>query len=124
MPAKGIQKSGRLKKRSDFLRLQKEGRKWIAPTVIVQVTSGQTENTRTGFTATKKLGNAVIRNRTKRRMREAARQALAGALSPHDVVLIGRSDTAICPFQNLVRDLRWCLKRLEVTHEKPANPAV
>jgi ribonuclease P protein component len=125
MPYKGKSETDRLKKRSDFLRLQHEGRKWISPNVIVQIAIATTDNTRAGFTATKKLGNAVMRNRIKRRMREAAKQVLKDAETPHDIVLIGRHDTATCPFPNLIKDLKWCLKRLEVTHDaiKPVHPA-
>jgi ribonuclease P protein component len=117
----------RLKKRSEFLRVKDEGRKWVSPTVIVQAGKAQSPSLRFGVTATKKLGNAVLRNRVKRRLREAARKVLAGktlaeAFPPADIVLIGRVETAACPFETLVKDLRWCLKRLEVgADEKNAD---
>jgi ribonuclease P protein component len=111
-----------LKRRSDFLRLQQKGRKWVAPTVIVQADAGAAGAVRYGLTATKKLGNAVLRNRIKRRLREAVRKTLgAGGALPFDIVLIGRVPAADCPFETLVKDLRWCLKRLEVIDVK--NPA-
>ena len=113
---------GRLKGRSDFLRLRDAGRKWVSPTVIVQAGTAESPGIRYGITATKKTGNAVTRNRIKRRLREAVRVALADAQAPVDIVLIGREQTATCPFATLVKDLRWCLKRLEVTaHEKNAD---
>ncbi|MBU6235796.1 MAG: ribonuclease P protein component [Alphaproteobacteria bacterium] len=121
MPSKGTRKPDRLQKRSDFLRLQ-NGRKWVSPTVIVQVEKGEKTSIRVGFTATKKLGGATVRNRVKRRMRAAARAALADVPGVWDLVLIGRAETATCPYQSLLKDLKWCLKRLEVTgHEKPAD---
>lgn len=123
MPTTGNQTTDRLKRRSDFLRVQQSGRKWIAPTVIVQVgTSEEAIGPRIGFTATKKLGNAVTRNRVKRRLRMAVREALGQARPAFDIVLVGRAETATCPYANLVKDLRWCLKRLEITgHEKTAD---
>lgn len=106
----------RLKRRSDFLRVKDAGKKWISPTVIVQVGNGETPGIRYGITATKKLGNAVVRNRVKRRLREAVRKVFTPALEKSaDIVLIGRTETATCPFENLVRDLKWCLKKLEIT---------
>lgn len=102
----------RLKKRSDFLRLNK-GHKWVSPTVIVQIDKGLGERIRLGLTATKKTGNAVARNRIKRRLREAAKIVLADHKDRSDIVLIGRAETATCPFATLIKDLRWCLKKLE-----------
>jgi ribonuclease P protein component len=104
----------RLKKRSDFLRLKDAGKKWVSPTVIVQMGTGESEGIRYGITATKTLGNAVVRNRVKRRLRAAANKVLADKTQKVDLVLIGRSETATCEFDRLVRDLTWCLKRLEV----------
>ncbi len=61
---------------------------------------------RFGFTATKKLGNAVIRNRVKRRLREAVRQiAPQKAHTGYEYVLIGRKSTLKRPFSSLLRDL-------------------
>ena len=70
---------------------------------------------RLGFTVTKKVGNAVIRNRTRRRLKEAARlllreQAVAGA----DLVLIGRDATRSRDFAALQDDLRRALGKAGV----------
>lgn len=114
MSKKAEPKTDRLKKRSDFLRVQGEARKWVSPTVIVQAGKGEGTGPRFGLTATKKLGNAVIRNRIKRRLRAAAKTALAGAMIPNDIVFIGRVETATCPFEVLLKDMRWCLRKLDV----------
>jgi RNase P protein component len=54
----------------------------------------------------------------------AVREALGPATPPIDIVLVGRAETATCPYSSLVKDLRWCLKRLEVTgHEKNTDAA-
>ena len=69
---------------------------------------------RVGFTCSKKVGNAVARNRAKRRLREAARMVLPEIGRPGwDYVLIGRRDvTADRPFELLLSDLRHALSRL------------
>lgn len=74
---------------------------------------GDTDPPRLGFTVTKKVGNAVVRNRTKRRLRAAARAVLdtAPALSV-DMVLIGRGETRSRPFLLLVEDLRRTMTKL------------
>ena len=67
---------------------------------------------RLGFTVTKKIGNAVIRNRTRRRLKEAARLVLAeGAVVGVDLVLIGRAGTAGRDFAALQDDMRRALAR-------------
>nr|WP_321360342.1 ribonuclease P protein component [uncultured Hyphomonas sp.] len=63
-----------------------------------------------GFTATKKIGNAVIRNRAKRRLREAARQLLPRLGQPGwDYVFIARQDTADIGWPRLLDDMESAL---------------
>jgi ribonuclease P protein component len=67
---------------------------------------------RIGFTVTKKVGNAVIRNRTRRRLKEAARLLLREqAVSGVDLVVIGRDATRGRPFMDLIDDLRRALRK-------------
>jgi ribonuclease P protein component len=70
---------------------------------------------RLGFTVTKKIGNAVIRNRTRRRLKEAARRVLTEwPLSGVDLVLIGRAGTIERDFSSLQDDLRRALAKVGV----------
>ncbi|SDJ14491.1 ribonuclease P protein component [Lutimaribacter saemankumensis] len=73
-----------------------------------------TDAIRVGFTCSKKVGNAVARNRAKRRMREAARAILPSHGRPGwDYVLIGRAnETAARPFEALKADLIFALHKL------------
>jgi ribonuclease P protein component len=67
---------------------------------------------RLGFTVTKKVGNAVVRNRTRRRLREAARLLLRDApVTGADLVLVGRDKTRARPFTALIEDMRQALAR-------------
>ena len=70
---------------------------------------------RLGITVTKKIGNAVTRNRSRRRLKEAARLVLgARTLAGVDIVLIGRAGTARRDFAALQDDLRRALARTGV----------
>ena len=71
---------------------------------------------RLGFTVTKKIGNAVTRNRTRRRLKEAARLVLAEhPVSGVDLVLIGREGTRGRKFTALQEDVRRALAKAGVT---------
>lgn len=103
-------------KRDDFVRANKAGRKWISKSVIVQVVDNALKNSRLGFTVTKKTEkSAVKRNRIKRRLRAAAADTLSRHAKPGlDYIFIGRSETSQKPYAILCKDLKWCLKKLEV----------
>ncbi len=110
------QAAGRLKRRAEFLRVAGKGRKTPSSGVVVQALDrGDDGPARLGFTVTKKVGNAVIRNRTRRRLREAARAVLSTTeVRGVDLVLIGRDSTRGRRFTLLVDDFRRALAKLGV----------
>lgn len=98
---------GRLKTRPEFLRIAGSGRKTVTAGAVVQsAPSSRAGVARIGLTATRKLGGAVVRNRARRRLREAARAAADAAQPGHDYVLIARAGTLTRPWAKLVEDLR------------------
>ena len=107
----------RLKVRAEFLRAAARGRKAAVHGLVLQAFAREdADPLRVGYTVTKKVGNAVIRNRTRRRLREAARLLLSGqALPGVDLVLIGRDATRGRPFAQLVDDLGRALAKAGVT---------
>lgn len=114
----------RLTRRGEFLRVAGRGRKAARPGLVLQALPQPGDALRLGFTATKKIGGAVTRNRAKRRLREAARLVLAEAppkgseaAPPRgwDLVLIARDATATRPFAQLLGDLRGALRQAGVT---------
>src|SRR5689334_19529740 len=98
---------GRLIRRAEFLRAAAKGRKAPMPGVVLQALPRDDKGpARLGFTVTKKIGNAVIRNRTRRRLKEAARLVLAEQpVAGVDLVLIGRERTAARDFAALQDDV-------------------
>tara|TARA_B100001778_G_scaffold333243_1_gene341338 strand:- start:7682 stop:8050 length:369 start_codon:yes stop_codon:yes gene_type:complete len=105
-----------LKKRSDFVAANAVNQKWISPSVIVQILKQEDPDTiNVGYTVTKKVGNAVTRNRIKRRLRAAVTAVvLKHAQAGYAYILIGRKETETIDFDKLCSDLKWCLKRLDV----------
>ncbi len=110
-----INSPGRLKKRPEFLCVAEKGQKWVSESVVVQVLPQEGECVKFGFTATKKIGNAVIRNRAKRRLRAVADSLCKSyQIKPSNIVFIARDTTPACDWDKLMKDAVWCLKRLEI----------
>ncbi|HRJ12513.1 MAG TPA: ribonuclease P protein component [Alphaproteobacteria bacterium] len=108
-----------LRKRADFLAIAKTGQRGIAQSVTLQYRPAAPEQKiiRVGFTATKKLGNAVVRNRAKRRLRAAILEVLKEKpITPCDMVLIAREGLAARDFPTLLQDLRYCLRKAGAAH--------
>jgi ribonuclease P protein component len=105
----------RLKQRKDFLRLAHAKRVHSTSFVLQARDRGDAQALRVGFTCSKKVGNAVARNRAKRRLREIARLILPqfGQIG-HDYVLIGRANvTAATKFTALQDELLASLRKLQ-----------
>jgi ribonuclease P protein component len=115
--------SGRLTRRAEFLRVAAKGRKAPMPGLVLQALPRADDGpARLGFTVTKKVGNAVIRNRTRRRLKEAARLNLREApLAGVDLVLIGRDGTRTRDFLALRDDLRRALAKAGVAAPSEAG---
>ena len=115
---------GRLKRRADFLRVAAARRKWAAPGLILQAApqpeSDETVEAeiRVGFTASRKVGNAVKRNRARRRLKALVREMIATGANPGlDLVLIARTATVDRPFEELRRDLQQSLQRTKAARK-------
>ncbi|MBN9561113.1 MAG: ribonuclease P protein component [Alphaproteobacteria bacterium] len=106
----------RLKRRAEFLRVAAKGRKAPMPGVVLQALARDDDGpARIGFTVTRKVGNAVVRNRTRRRLKEAARLLLRQhPVAGVDLVLVGRDKTRARPFVALQEDLRRALAKAGV----------
>jgi ribonuclease P protein component len=98
--------------RRDFLAAN-HGRRASTPGFVLLVRPrGDDQAMRAGFTVTKKIGNSVVRNRLKRRLRALVREVLpASGVAGSDHVLIGRGDGLTRDFTELAADLRKALLR-------------
>ena len=123
---------GRLKRRAEFLQVAAANRKWVAPGLILQVRrqpssespthdaapAAQPAPVRVGFTASRKVGNAVKRNRARRRLKALVAEMIATGANPGlDLVLIARPATVDRPFDELRRDLRQSLQRTKAARK-------
>ena len=126
---------GRLRRRREFLRVARGGRKWAAPGLVLQAreaagdrekareaagdrdkvreAAGDRDQARIGFTASRKVGNAVARNRAKRRLRAAVGEVMPACAAPGlDYVVIARAATVTRRYADLLADLKTALRRV------------
>jgi ribonuclease P protein component len=112
----------RLKRRRDFVEIAGAGRKASAPGLVLQARRRPSGHPavppvdpgalRIGFTASRKVGIAVDRNRARRRLRAVAEEVMPHHAAPgHDYVVIARAATLRRPYRALVGDLISALRR-------------
>ena len=106
----------RLTRRAEFLRVAASGRRTAVHGLVLQALPRDDGGAaRLGFTVTKRVGNAVVRNRTRRRLKEAARLLLRDRpVAGVDLVLIGREATRGRDFSELIDDFRRALDKVGV----------
>ena len=99
--------------RAGFLAARSKGKKALSRGLVIQAIENEASHWRVGLTATKKIGNAVTRNRARRRMRALARSYLAPVAQPGtDYVLIARHDTATADWQDMAKGLQKAIRYL------------
>ncbi len=112
---------GKLKKRAEFLAAASSGHKCATKGIVVQMRPRTDDGQFFGLTASKRVGNAVCRNRAKRRLRALATDLLPTmAKSGCDYVLIAKPDTVQRDFALLRGDLLYALKKLGALKAKHA----
>lgn len=99
MPAVVMRREERLTRSSDFARVHGEGKSWANRLLVMRATPSQQERNRVGFSVSKRVGNAVVRNRVKRMLRETVR--LRTWEAGWDVVFIARAGTAVSSFSEI-----------------------
>lgn len=111
-----------LKKRSDFLRLR-SGKRISTKSIVVEAKAIEGLNERpgpsVGYTVTKKVGNAIVRNRIKRRLRACVSQVFPDkSKSNYDYVIIGKKAALTRNFTSILKDLEQALDQLHSNKAK------
>ena len=103
-----------LKRRREFLAVAGTRCRWVTPSFVLQAgPRGVPTEIGIGFTASRRIGGAVARNRARRRLRAAVRAVLPGAAKPgYDYVVVARPAILTCPFNAVSSDLASAFARV------------
>jgi ribonuclease P protein component len=118
-PPATFTKNLRLRRRADYRRVYDEGQRRSSPLCTAFLLSNGLPHTRLGVTTPAALGNAVLRNRLKRRLREVFRRNYGAIAGGWDVVLNPRPAAARVPFQHLVKEILRLLPRTPPAERAP-----
>ena len=127
-PAREAPDMKRLKKRKDYVKVARGARtprRGFLLQSLRRSDGAEDEagaDARFGFTVTKKMGNAVVRNRIRRRLREAVRLAGAAVADPRrDFVLVGRRPALDMPFADLVAEVVGAVRAAASDKTRPRD---
>jgi len=101
----------RLAHSEEFQRVRRQGRSWSHPLFVLLALRNDLAWTRFGFLVSKRIGKAVVRNRTRRLLREAGRLRLDRVAPGWDIVLIARTPIVQADFQSIGEALDLTLRR-------------
>lgn len=107
-----------LKKNHEFRRLYSKGNSTAAPCLALYCRKNRTDRNRIGFTVSNKIGNAVVRNRIRRRLREIYRLHEHSFCIGHDLVIVARMRAADADYHRLEREFLRSAEKLGLLDRK------
>jgi ribonuclease P protein component len=118
-----LPKEYRLTRSKDFARVRRFGRSAGSQLLVLYALPTHSPDRRIGFSVSKRVGNAVIRNRVKRRLREAVRSQLAMVPAGYDLVFIARPAAAAASSTQIAETVGYLLRK-SGTKREPARRAI
>ncbi len=112
-----------LRRRREFLRVQGGGKRFKGRHVLLFVAGNEEDTPRVGFTVSRKVGNAVVRNRVRRRLREIIRLNQEALIAGTDHIVIAFSNAPQAPWATLQDELSWLLKRARDWASAKSSPS-
>lgn len=112
-----LRKANRLRKSWEFRRARNRGRSTATPLVVLHMCRRPGDDLRVGFSVSKKVGKATVRNRTKRLMREAFRATLSQVKPGHDLIFTARPPAATANYGDIRHAIDSLLQRSRLLQE-------
>lgn len=108
----------RLRRAADLQRIRQSGRSWRHPLIVLLAQTNDLDVSRFAFVAGRRVGNAVVRNRVKRLMREAVRHHLDEVAAGWDCMLIARNPLASASYVEVETAVTQLLARANLLHSE------
>jgi ribonuclease P protein component len=117
-----LPKRHRLTRSRDIVRVRRFGRSAGSPLLALYVLPGRNPLVRVGFSVSKKVGKATVRNQVKRRLREAVRPHLPAVRPGYDLLFVARPAAAGATFEQIGESVEYLVRRTRVLSH-PAGAA-
>ena len=114
-----MDRSYSLKRHKEFRYTYARGRSQSTPLYTLVYVRSRNESVRIGFSVSKRVGNAVQRNRAKRRMRAALTPMIANIAGGFNVIFVAKPEVLDAPFAELIRQMESLLQRAGLWREQP-----
>lgn len=104
-----------LKKDSDFRKVYKHGKSFANRNLVMYILDNKSDSTRVGISVSKKVGNAINRNKVRRRIREGFR--LIGdeyIKSGYDIVFIARIASKECEYKDIEKSVKYLINKAQI----------
>ncbi|MBR2390875.1 MAG: ribonuclease P protein component [Clostridia bacterium] len=113
-----LKRVNRLKKRYQFNYVYKAGAHFSDKALVLYVTPAKTKSIKVGFSVTKKIGKAVVRNFTKRRLREIVAKQLPNLKQNYNIIVVAKDNISSFSFADLEKQFAKLLSQAELFNEK------
>ncbi|MGB9812600.1 MAG: ribonuclease P protein component [Thermovenabulum sp.] len=109
-----MEKRLRLTKNFEFNVVYKKGRRMVCPLFSMYIKKNKIGYSRFGISVSKKIGKSVVRNKIKRRIKEALRKNYSNIKPGYDIVISARKDISIADFHEIEKNIVELLKNMDL----------
>lgn len=113
-----LPKKFRLRKNIDFRKTYKRGKSLATRNLVMYIKKNNLKDSRIGFSISKKIGKAHIRNKLKRQLREIIRKKIPLIKKGYDIIFIARQGIKFSSFKDMEKDIMFLLKKGKILNEK------
>ena len=113
-----LKRVNRLKKRYQFNYVYKSGEHFSSEHLVLYFVSSKTKSIKVGFAVTKKVGQAVVRNKIRRRLREIIQKQLPSLKQNFNIIVVAKESVAEASFEKLSLELIKLLKKANLFYEE------
>jgi len=117
-----MKRAQRLRKAADFQRVRARRRSWAHPLLVLYAAENDTQQGRVGIVAGRWVGNAVVRNRVKRRVSAAVRERFAAITPGYDLVWVARAGLATASYATVADVVAQLLRRARLLRTERPTP--